>query len=110
MKKNKIKLHGECMIFKSKIPKTAKRKNVQNYLIVGESETSGNHHVALCEPGVDFFEDENGTLFMENSGPAKIQCLQAERHDEMVIEPGVWEFGTQQEYDYFAESHRAVKD
>ena len=108
---NKVILHGECMVFPSTLPATATPKDVRgDYLIVADSETTGNHHVVDSFQGVNFFEDSGGTIFMQNTKPTKIRCVMADRHDAIDLEPGTWEFGVQQEYDYFTESLRAVRD
>ena len=103
-------LHGECMVFNSEIPKDAKTKKVKDYLIVADSETTGNHHVVDAVKGVEFFEDKEGTIFMKNSKPTKIRCVMKERHDEIELKEGTWEFGIQKEYDYFTESLINVRD
>ena len=108
---NNVILHGECMVFPSELPATATPKVVTgDYLIVADSETTGNHHVVDNFQGVNFFEGSGGTIFMQNTKPTKIRCVMADRHDAIDLEPGTWEFGVQQEYDYFTESLRAVRD
>jgi hypothetical protein len=63
MKNNEVILHGECMVFPSNLPAKAKKKKIKNsYIIVADSETTGNHHVVDAIDGVDFYEDEKGTL------------------------------------------------
>ena len=109
--KNTVIIHGECMVFPSELPKTATPVVVTgDYLIVADSETTGNHHVVDNYQGVNFFESSGGTMFMQNTKPTKIRCVMADLHDAIDLEPGTWEFGVQQEYDYFTESLRAVRD
>jgi len=108
--KTDVVLHGECMCFASEIPAAATPLVVDGpYLIVADSETTGNHHVVDRKKGVEFLEHE-GRRFMRNTVPTKIRCLHPQRHDEITLEPGQWEFGTQQEYDPFAENMRNVRD
>jgi hypothetical protein len=103
-------LHGECMVFAAEIPMAAQTMKVSSdYLIVADSETTGNHHVIDRAKGVEFLEHE-GRRFLRNSEPTQIRCLHADRHDAIVIEPGTYEFGTQQEYDPFAQNLRNVRD
>lgn len=111
MKTNEVILHGECMIFPSKIPATATPKNVKNskFVIVADSETTGNHHVVDVVDGVNFYEND-GVMFMEATEGASIRCLHAERHDIIDIPAGTYEFGTQQEYDPFTARLSKVKD
>lgn len=101
------------MVFASKLPKTAKKKNLGNlpYVIVADSETTGNHHVVDVVDGVDFFEDEKGTLFMESSVETNIRCVIGQRHHLIPLSPGItYEFGSQQEYDPFTARMNKVRD
>ena len=109
-KKPEVILHGECMVFQSEIPSDAKPMTVGGpHLVVADSETTGNHHVVDCGPGVLMLEHE-GRRFMRNSEPTTIRCIRADRHDAIEIPPGDYEFGTQQEWDPFAENLRNVRD
>lgn len=106
-------LHGECMAFPSEIPQNAVKFTPNNkYVIVAPSETTGNHHVVDLVDGADWWKTEGDEpkLFMQNTKPTKIRCTLKERHDEITLEPGVWEFGIQQEYDPFAARMRNVAD
>ena len=112
MKNNEVILHGECMVFTSKLPSDAKKKNRNSngYMIVADSETTGNHHVVDMPTGVDFYEDDKGTLFMENTVETTIRCLHSDRHDSITLPAGTYEFGSQQEYDPFTARMNAVRD
>jgi len=111
MKNNEVILHGECMIFNSSIPTNSKKKVVAGkYVIVAPSETKGNHHVVDYLDGVNFYENDKGVLFMENTVETKIRCLHADRHDTITLSPGTYEFGSQQEYDPFTARLQNVKD
>lgn len=111
MKNNEVILHGECMVFKSKLPLNIKKKNSKlNYMIVADSETTGNHHVVDIIDGINFYEDEKGTLFMENAVETNIRCLHKDRHDSLTLPAGTYEFGTQQEYDPFTARLQNVRD
>lgn len=108
--KPEVILHGECMVFAAEIPADATALKVDGpFLIVADSETTGNHHVIDRGPGVEFLEHE-GRRFLRNSQPTKIRCVHENRHDAVVLEPGTYEFGTQQEYDPFTENMRNVQD
>ena len=106
---NNVILHGECMAFESTIPTNAQRLNVRDFLIVADSETTGNHHVVDNAEGCEFYQLD-GIRYMKNSKPTKIRCLHTDRHDALELSPGQWEFGTQQEYDPFLENMRNVRD
>lgn len=104
-------LHGECLIFESKLPKDAQEENLPDGdVIIADSETTGNHHVIEKRPGVKFYHNSKGTRFMKNTIPTQVKCVLTDRHDEITLQPGVWEIDFQQEYDYFTESLRNVRD
>ncbi len=103
-------LHGECLLHKSELPSDAKKlKTSGDYHIIAPSEISGNHHVIDLKDGVEFYEHE-GTLFMKNTVLTEVRCVVKDRHDNITLEPSVWEIDKQREYDYFTLSHRAVAD
>lgn len=109
MKNNEVILHGECTVFVSEIPVNAKRKNVNGFLVVAPSETTGNDHVVDAVEGVDFYENA-GRLYMNSMVPTQIRCLHANRHDAIEIPAGTYEFGSQLEYDPFTARMNAVRD
>jgi hypothetical protein len=116
MKKNtskvEVTVHGEAFFFPSKIPTDAVKRNTNpsdKYVIVADSETTGNHHVVDLNEGVTFF-DKEGVTFMSVEKETSIRCLHPDRHDEVKIPAGTYEFGTQQEYDPFEARLRKVRD
>lgn len=100
------------MLFKSKLPKNAKRIKTTNnqYHIIADSETTGNHHVVDLNESVEFYMDDDGNMFMVNNEDTQVRCLLPERHSAIPLEKGCWEFGIQKEYDHFEQNLRAVKD
>jgi hypothetical protein len=105
-------LHGEAMVFQSKIPKNVKRIDPSNndHHIIADSETTGNHHVIDCIDGVELFQSDDGTTYMKNTKPTKVRCVMADRHTAYEFSPGTWEFGIQKEYDHFAQNLINVRD
>jgi hypothetical protein len=105
-------LHGECAIkTNAKVPANAKLRKIKgNQVIIADSETTGNHHVVDVIKGVEFFDTKEGVSYMKNSVPTKVRCVMADRHDEITLEAGTYEFGIQQEYDYFEQALRNVRD
>ena len=104
-------IHGECLISKvESLPKNVSKKETKGqYQIIAESEVSGNHHVIDIKDGVEFYE-KNGILYMKNDVETDVRCIVKERHDNITLEPGVWEIDFQQEYDYLTEEIRRVSD
>lgn len=104
-------LHGECQLSqRGKLPKDSKRvKCSGDFKIVAESEVSFNHHVVDIHDGVEFYE-KDGTLYLKNDTETKVRCVLPSRHDDVVLDPGVWEVGFQQEYDYLTQEKRNVAD
>lgn len=111
MKTNEIICHGEATIFTASIPKTAKLKKINNsFVAIAPSETTGNNHVVDVLDGVDIYEDEKGTLYMNSKVPTQVRCVHPNRHDSITIPPGSYEFGTQLEYDPFTARMEKVRD
>ena len=110
--KTNVVLHGEAMIFPSKLTKSAKKieTSCKHYHIIADSEVTGNHHVVDCNEETEFFMDDDGHMFMKNSAPTQVRCLVKDRHDSIPIEVGTWEFGIQQEFDHFEQHLRKVRD
>jgi hypothetical protein len=110
-KPTEVILHGEAMIFQSEIPADAVEIQASNnqYHIIADSETTGNHHVIDAKAGVKFFKKGN-TMYMKNTKPTQVRCVIANRHDAITIEAGTYEFGIQLEWDHFAQNLRNVRD
>lgn len=111
MKLNEAILHGECIVRRVKsIPTTAKSISLkESYVIVADSETTGNHHVVDVVPGCTFFE-EGETKWLSTTVDTQIRCVMADRHDTIVLPAGTYEFGFQQEYDPFTARMNKVRD
>jgi hypothetical protein len=110
-KKANVILHGEAMIFQSKLPSNAEQISASNlqYHIIADSETTGNHHVIDNTPGTTFYR-AGDTVYMENTENTNVRCVLADRHDTIEIEPGTWEFGIQQEYCHLTQQLTNVRD
>lgn len=107
--KNAI-LHGEVILHKSTLPTGAKKVSTKgSYHIIASSETSGNHHVIDVHDGVEFYE-KDGVLYMKNEVSTDVRCVVKERHDNITLDPGVWEIDKQQEFDYLTMEKRNVAD
>jgi hypothetical protein len=110
-------VHGECFLYKTTLPENAVKGEIKNgRIILANSEVTGNHHVIDCPEvdginvnGVELFFVED-TKFIKNSKPVDVKCVIADRHSNITLEPGVWELGIAQEYDYFAQAKRNVAD
>ena len=111
LQKNDVIAHGECTVFLSALPATAKRiaTIVGTPVIVADSETTGNHHVVDVLDGVEFYQDGE-TKYMVNSVETNIHCVIADRHDAITLPPGTYEFGFQMEYDPFTARLAKVRD
>jgi len=113
MKKNKIILHGECIVAQcAGLPADAIAEiHTTNVVIVANSEVTGNHHVIANKPGVVFYNSKTtGKRYMNSAVPTNISCVMAERHTTIDIVPGTYTIGIQQEYDYIAQAKRNVAD
>ncbi len=106
-------LHGECVIIKSdKLPEGLKAVKLfkKNCYRLADSETTGNFHLLEAKEGVELFEDKNGVLWLKNDVPTDVYCAVKERHDNITLEPGVWEIDRAQEFDYLTDMTRKVSD
>lgn len=114
----RLKLHGEVAFYElSELPAGAKPYTPkQNELvsdgrfIVGESETTGNHHVIETHPQKIELYELNGEMYMRVKEDVKVGCVHKDRHDDMNLEPGIYKKKIQKEYDYFEMEKRNVAD
>ena len=97
--KKRMYFHGECVIAElSEFPKNLKARNDKDSIMIAESETIGNEHRIKIKEGVEFFEDENGVLYMKNTVPTEVYCLHTERHDTITLPEGLWQIDKAVEY------------
>ena len=116
-KRKQYKGHGEVLFLEiNELPEDV-NKMIPNSsmlakggLIVGQSETSGNHHCVDLVEGIEFFE-RDGVLYMKNNNPTKAFCsLDSVRHPDVEIQPGVWKIKIQKEFDLLERVRRNVAD
>lgn len=93
------------------IPQDAKKVEIKDqYIIIGLSETTGNHHRVKMADGIEFYE-KDGTLYMRNTVPAEVSCVIQERHDTEIIPPGIWDINhKRREYDFLTQEERYSAD
>lgn len=103
--------HGECVIkkVKSTILTDANRLECSGDYIIAPSEVSGNHHMLEVKEGVKLYE-KNGVVYVKNEVPTDVYCVVKERHDNITLEPGIYEVTPAQEYDYLTQEKRNVAD
>ncbi len=107
----RIYLHGECIIKEVEtLPENLSQRKDEDSIMIAESETVGNEHRIKVKEGVEFFEDENGVLYMRNTLPTEVYCLHTERHDTIEIPEGIWKINKEVEYDYITQEVRWVVD
>jgi hypothetical protein len=112
MQNNEVLFHGEVKVTKGTIPAGAKKIEkftADKYHIVAPSETTGNHHVVEVVPSMELYE-KDGVFFLKTEEETKIECLIKERHDEIVLPAGIYEIGSQVEYDPFSKRLEKVRD
>jgi hypothetical protein len=112
---NELILHGEAMIFKSTLPDNIKQIQPTNvglgFHIIADSETTGNHHVVDVNESTSFFTNDDASVtYMSNTKPTVVRCLLADRHTDVTLPAGTWEFGIQKEYDHFEQHLKNVRD
>lgn len=123
----KAYLHGECIIKQiDELPAglvtmsrtdEAARKH-PGFIVLAPSEQTGNDHVlelpTSAKKGkkslVSVFRNKDGKIFFQTEAQVNVRCMVKERHDTITLDPGCYEVGAQQEYDYFTQSLQAVRD
>jgi hypothetical protein len=109
MKKLKIGLHGEAIITSiNKLPEGAVKQPHTGDLIIAASETVGNHHRIFCEEKEASLYERDGILYLKVESPVGVVC--ADKHDQAVLDPGVYQIGVQREWDYLEQMERSVAD
>lgn len=105
--------HGEVTIHKSnELPKGLKKAKLfgnKSYKLA-DSETTGNHHLLEAKDGVELYEGSNGILWLKNEVPVDVYCVIESRHDNITLDPGIWEIDKAQEHDYLTGMKRQVAD
>jgi len=89
----------------SQLPAGLKARADKRGAVLAEGEATGHYHVA--EGAVDLFESEDGTLYLQVAEQATVTH---QEHKPVTLEPGVYQIGIVQEYDYLAEIVRNVRD
>ncbi len=114
--KDKIWIHGECVIKKTvgQIPNDAKKiKAVNGAWKIADSETTGNHHLLEEMEGIELFE-KDGMFYVRPSKPMTVRCVDQKRHDSIILEPCTVEeilvISRQSEVDHLTDEVRAVRD
>ena len=105
--------HGECIINKvNELPKGLTKANLfkKGCYRIADSEQSGNFHLLEAKDGVELFEDTDGVLWLKNDVPTDVYCAVKERHDNITLEPGIWEIDRAVEFDYLTRMKRQVAD
>jgi hypothetical protein len=97
-----------CMQQISSLPKGNAKSVTPNKgrLILAEGEATGHAHAVAELDGVDLLEID-GSLYFQTDNKVDIQH---EEHKTITVDPGIYEIGTVNEYDYFGRMHRKVKD
>ena len=91
------------------LPSTAKPRKADNRgYVIAEGEASNHQHVIEPQQDVNFYEDGK-SLFVENKTDHDV-VIKHEEHNPVKVPPGIFEFGIVQEFDYFAEAARQVRD
>jgi len=104
--------HGECNFFQiEKMPINLTKIDIkENYFVVGESETHGNDHRVAVMDKVEFYRDQFERLYLKADVPTRVYCLKEGRHDEVIINPGIYEINKALEIDPLTKKLRQVAD
>lgn len=81
------------------------KKIAETNLVLAEGEVTGHFH-GLSQRGAEMFQLEN-KVFIKLVEPATITH---QEHKPVNLEPGIWEVGRVQEFDYLSMMARTVQD
>lgn len=82
----------------------------EGYIRIAESEVTGNHHRVLVKnKDVEFYEKDE-ILYAKVNEPTTVGCVIKERHDDVILPTGIWEFRKAQEFDPLEQELRSVAD
>lgn len=103
--------HGEVNIFQSEsIPRNAiKIEALNDGYKIADSEVTFNYHMVEDKEGVEMYE-KDGVFYLKNEVPVDVFCVVKERHDNITLDPGIWEIEPAKEYDYLTQERKNVAD
>lgn len=87
------------------LKEAVKEHVVNGRWIVAEGEVTGHAHVIKEDEAVIYNKDGKRYVLTENGF-----TITHKEHDPITVEPGCYEIGIVQEYDYFLDEARAVAD
>lgn len=75
--------------------------------VFAEGEATGHHHSCLADPGIELYEDTNGTLWCTTDRETTVTH---QEHGPITLEPGTYKVGKVVEADPFEDVIREVAD
>lgn len=98
--------HGDVLFQEINVlPKGVKPQERNGVLIVARGEATGHNHVITQDTAVLW--ELKGELYLE---VGEVVVITHEEHKPMPIPTGIYKVGRVQEYDYFEEMARQVRD
>lgn len=105
MNENQIQ-QGDVILRRiTQIPATATIKQRGGRIVLAEGQATGHAHVVVDDDATLIAEGERMLLQLE-----KQTVLCHEEHNPITLEPGVYEIGRVQEWDYLQQMARTVAD
>lgn len=114
-KEQTITHHGDVVLSKvGTLPKRLKKIDARPLAF---GETTGHRHVAVAERNniIDFFEDENGNMYLQSKGAITVRHevesgAWTQEHQTEVLPAGIWKVSIQRQRDPFTATIESVKD
>lgn len=105
MKKNTMIQQGDVLL--TKINNLPKKYTIisKKRCVLAEGEKTGHSHVLEDDEAQLIQDGERILLMLEKQG-----ILKHEEHNPITLEPGIYEIGKVNEYDYFSKMVRKVQD
>jgi hypothetical protein len=97
--------HGDVLLKKiDKLPEGLKKLKDRKVIKYGEAT---NHSHRFSDGDYQFYEADNKRLFLQVFTPSP---LIHEEHEEIIIDPGMYEIEEEQEFDYVDDTLKKVVD
>lgn len=110
MDTNQIQQGDVLFLRINELPKGMMLKRVDmkmgNY-VFAEGEATGHHHSCLADPGIELYEDANGTMWCTAD---KEITVTHQEHGPVTLSPGTYKVGRIVEVDPFEDAVREVAD
>lgn len=95
------------------LPKDVKKmKRTELGYVIAYGEATNHSHV--IEDDTDMFTSDDGFIYLKNDKLVTLKHVKegvpTREHNPVTLEPNIWKIGIVEEYDYFEQEARKVRD